>query len=221
MALDFRVNAFVRMYGMAQLLLIAAGHDLQLYVSPVNWHPSNPPAAMSSPPSFAADLYERLGPYRTLGWPEATWPLNEERIDEQTFMDDLDKAFNDRAATILNRIDARRWDLLVGVIETTDRVQHMMWRFIDPEHPLYDPGLAPRFGGSIERIYQKADEFVGQVAQRLAPGTALMVVSDHGFHSFRYGVNLNTWLVEKGYMTLRGQRPGDKKLDDLFGSGTF
>ncbi len=46
-----------------------------------------------------------------------------------------------------------------------------------------------------------------------------MVVSDHGFHSFRYGVNLNTWLVSKGYMALQGPRPGDKKLDDLFGGG--
>ena len=46
---------------------------------------------MSSPASFAGDLYERLGNYRTLGWAEATWPLNEGRMDEKTFMDDLDR----------------------------------------------------------------------------------------------------------------------------------
>jgi predicted AlkP superfamily phosphohydrolase/phosphomutase len=218
-AVDFNVNALVRLHGMVQALLLTAGNELQLYLSPVNWHPENPPAAMSSPPSFAADLYQRLGPYRTLGWPEATWPLNEERIDEQTFMDDLGKSFADRAATILNRIDARRWDLLIGVIETTDRVQHMMWRLIDPGHPLYDAALAARFGTSIQRVYQKADDFVGQVVERLPKDATLMVVSDHGFHSFRYGVNLNTWLVEHGYMALKGQRPGEKKLDDLFGGG--
>ena len=48
-----------------------------------------------------------------------------------------------------------------------------------------------------------------------------MIVSDHGFHSFRWSVNLNTWLVEKGFMALQGQAPGEKKLDDLFGGGTF
>ncbi|MEO8681041.1 MAG: alkaline phosphatase family protein [Vicinamibacterales bacterium] len=218
-ALDFRVNALLSVHGMAQFFLIKAGQDLQLYASPVNWHPSRPPAAMSSPVSLAADLFERLGPYRTLGWPEATWPLNEGRLDEQAFMDDLDKVFNDRAATILNRIDSRRWDLLVGVIEATDRVQHMMWRLIDPDHPMYDAALAARFGDSIARVYQKADEFVGQVMQRLGPGTVLMVVSDHGFHSFRYGVNLNTWLVTNGYMTLQGPPPEEKKLDDLSGGG--
>jgi predicted AlkP superfamily phosphohydrolase/phosphomutase len=48
-----------------------------------------------------------------------------------------------------------------------------------------------------------------------------MIVSDHGFHSWRKAVHLNTWLVQKGYMTLQGQVPGEKKLDDLFGGGEF
>ena len=70
-------------------------------------------------------------------------------------------------------------------------------------------------------MYRRADAFVGDVLGRLEPGTAVMIVSDHGFHSFRWSVNLNTWLVEKGYMALQGQAPGEKKLDDLFGGGTF
>ncbi len=219
--LEFRVNFLVRVHGMAQIHLVKATNDLQLYISPVNWQPDDPPTPMSSPESFAGELYDRLGPYRTLGWAEATWPLNEDRLDERTFMEDLYRAFEDRAQVILNRIDAKRWDLLVGVIESTDRVQHMMWRLIDPAHPMYDAQLAAKFGDSIERVYRRCDEFVGQVLQRLEPGTPVLIVSDHGFHSFRYSVNLNTWLVEKGYMVLQGQRPGEKKLDDLFGGGQF
>jgi predicted AlkP superfamily phosphohydrolase/phosphomutase len=219
--LEFRVNFLVRLHGMTQLLLLRATNDLQLYISPVNFHPQNPPTAMSSPTSFAGELYERLGPYRTLGWAEATWPLNEDRIDEQTFMDDLYRAFDDRAQVILNRIDSRQWDLLVGVIESTDRVQHMMWRLIDPGHPMYNAALAAKFGDSIEDVYRRSDRFVGEVLERIDPSTTVLIVSDHGFHSFRYSVNLNTWLVEKGYMVLHGQQPGDKKLDDLFGGGTF
>ena len=219
--LEFRVNFLVRVHGMAQMYLIKASNDLQLYISPVNWQPERPPSPMSAPASFAGELYDRLGPYRTLGWAEATWPLNEDRLDEQTFMDDLYRAFDDRAQVILNRIDSKRWDLLVGVIESTDRVQHMMWRLIDPAHPMYDAALAARFGDSIERVYRRCDDFVGEVLRRLDPGTPVLIVSDHGFHSFRYSVNLNTWLVEKGYMALEGQRPGEKTLDDLFGGGEF
>ena len=219
--LDFNINLLVRVHGMAQLYLIGAGQELQLYASPVNWRPDSPPAPMSSPASFAGDLYERLGPFRTLGWAEATWPLNEDRIDERTFMEDLFRAFDDRAQVILHRIDAKQWDVLVGVIESTDRVQHMMWRLIDPAHPMYDKALAAKFGDSIERVYRKCDDFTGEVMSRVDPGTPILIVSDHGFHSFRQSVNLNTWLVQEGFMAIRGQQPGDKKLQDLFGGGTF
>ena len=219
--LDFRINYFVRVHGMAQLLLMRADNELQLYVSPVNWKPDNPPIAISHPESFAADLFSRLGPFRTLGWAEATWPLNEGRMDERTFMEDLYKAFDDRAQVILDRIDSRKWDVLVGVIESTDRVQHMMWRFMDERHPMYDAALAAQHGGAIETIYRRADQFVAEVLEHLEPGTDLMIVSDHGFHSWRKAVNLNTWLVQQGYMVIQGQQPGEKKLDDLFGGAEF
>jgi predicted AlkP superfamily phosphohydrolase/phosphomutase len=219
--LEFRINVLLRIRGMAQLLLMNADNELQLYVSPVNWKPDAPPIPMSYPARFAGDLFDAIGHYRTLGWAEATWPLNEARMDEQTFMDDLYRAFDDRAQVILTRLEARRWDLLVGVIESTDRVQHMMWRLIDPKHPMFDPALAAKFGGAIESVYRRADGFVGEVMQRVDPGTPILVVSDHGFHSWRKAVNLNTWLVQNGYMTLQGQPPADKKLNDLFGGGTF
>jgi predicted AlkP superfamily phosphohydrolase/phosphomutase len=34
-------------------------------------------------------------------------------------------------------------------------------------------------------------------------------------------VNLNTWLVQEGFMAIQGQQPGEKTLKDLFGGGTF
>ena len=126
-------------------------------------------------------------------------------------MDDLSQAFDDRAQVILNRIDAKQWDLLVGVIESTDRVQHMMWRLIDPTHPMYDAALAAKFGDSIERVYRRADEFVGEVLRHIDADTTVLIVSDHGFHSWRKAVNLNTWLVQQGYMVLKGQQPATRR----------
>jgi predicted AlkP superfamily phosphohydrolase/phosphomutase len=219
--LTFKINFIVRVHGMVQMLLMNANNELQLYVSPVNFKPDQPPVPMSAPASFSGDLYREIGNYRTLGWAEATWPLNEGRMDEKTFMDDLMVAFDDRAKVILHEIDQNDWDLMVGVIESTDRVQHMMWRLIDPKHPLYDASLAAKYGDSIERVYRRADDFVGEVVRRVGPNVPVMIVSDHGFHSWRKAVNLDTWLVQNGYMTLKGVQAGDKKLADLFGGGTF
>jgi len=64
---------------------------------------------------------------------------------------------------------------------------------------------------------------VGTLLQRTRDGrTTLLICSDHGFASFRKAVNINTWLVRNGYMTLTKLDPvRDRTLEDLFGRGTF
>ncbi|MGE5358487.1 MAG: alkaline phosphatase family protein [Bacteroidales bacterium] len=219
--LQFRVNFLVRVNGMAQLYLVRAGQDLQLYISPINWRPDSPVLPISAPASFSKQLYKDLGTYRTLGWAEATWPLNEDRIDEKAFMDDLFRAFDDRERVILHEVDQKNWDLLVGVLESTDRVQHMFWRFLDPEHPMYNAADAAKYGDSIERVYERCDQLVGNVLKRVGPDTTVIVLSDHGFHSFRQAVNLNTWLVDNGYIARPQPAATDKNLNDLFSGGQF
>ena len=46
--------------------------------------------------------------------------------------------------------------------------------------------------------------------------TLLIALSDHGFNTFRRGVNLNTWLFDNGFLTLRGGlKPGEQVGDML------
>ena len=219
--LEFRVNALVRIRGMVQVLLVKAGDDLQLYVSPVNWPADSPMVPISAPASYAADLHRQFGTYRTLGWAEATWPLNEDRIDEKAFMDDLFRAFDDRAKIALEEIASSRSDLVVFVSESTDRVQHMFWRFIDQTHPMYNAAEAARYGDAVERVYRRCDDLVGQVLQKVGPDTLVMVLSDHGFHSFRQAVNLNTFLVQEGFLAREGEQAADRKRDEAFLGGQF
>jgi predicted AlkP superfamily phosphohydrolase/phosphomutase len=47
--------------------------------------------------------------------------------------------------------------------------------------------------------------FVGKVMERVHPDDLFMVLSDHGFHSFRIGFNLPTWLIRNGYLAVEGQ----------------
>jgi predicted AlkP superfamily phosphohydrolase/phosphomutase len=219
--LTFKVNALIRVHGMTQFHVIEANRELRLYASPVNLDPRNPPIPISTPASFSRKLASQIGIYRTLGWAEsADKPLNEGRLDEAEFLYDSDRAFDDREKIILKNLERNDWDLFVCSIETTDRIQHMMWRLIDPRHPMYDPALAAKYGDAIEKIYRRADDFIGRLRQRLPRDVLFMVMSDHGFHSFRREVNLNTWLVQNGYMTVHGQSR-EKGLEDLFGRGKF
>jgi len=113
--------------------------------------------------------------------------------------------------------DAR---LYVQVFDFTDRIGHMLWRLHDPGHPLYDAAAAAQYAPEIPRAYERMDKIVGRAMAHLDGKTALLVCSDHGFASFRRGVNYNTWLAKNGLMTLKGAMGGSgKTLEDLFDKG--
>jgi predicted AlkP superfamily phosphohydrolase/phosphomutase len=218
----FRVNFLVSIYGMTQFYVADADKELRLYASPVNMDPRKSPIPISAPAEFSAELADKVGVYRTLGWAESSdKPLNEGRLDEAAFLYDSERAFDDREKLIFENLKRDDWDLFVAAVETTDRVSHMMWRLIDPKHPGYDEELAARYGSSIENVYRRADDLVGRLRQQLPRDVVFMVMSDHGFHSFRREVNINTWLFKNGYMTLAGGEGQEKGLEDLFSRGKF
>jgi predicted AlkP superfamily phosphohydrolase/phosphomutase len=49
------------------------------------------------------------------------------------------------------------------------------------------------------------DRVVGKAMQYADRDTALFVLSDHGFCSFRRAVNLNSWLRQHGYLAVTGE----------------
>jgi len=106
---------------------------------------------------------------------------------------------------VLDEIDAGNFDLLIGAWTATDRVAHMFWGYRDPKHPLYTEALFKKYGRAVEDTYIKMDGIVGKVMERLQADDTLMIMSDHGFHSFRKGFSVNTWLVRNGYLTVTGQ----------------
>ena len=149
-----------------------------------------------------------------------TWSPTSGTIDEQTFLDDVKQTVDKDKEMLDTALAENDWDVLVHYFEFTDRVQHMMFRFFDPKHPLYTPDGAARWGGSILKSYQDMDRIVGDVMQK-RPEASIMVVSDHGFASFRRAMNYNTWLVKNGFMTLNGQDAKRMNLEDLFDQGDF
>jgi predicted AlkP superfamily phosphohydrolase/phosphomutase len=219
--ITFEFNFLAKAHGMTKFHIIRSDTELQIFAFPVNLDPRDPPIPISSPTKFSKELADRIGLYRTVGWAESTMAFNEGRIDEATFLYDADRAFDDREKIFFEQMKSDDWDLFVAAIETTDRVSHMMWRLIDPKHPMYDAALAAKYGDAIERIYRRADDLVGKIQAKLPPDALFIVMSDHGFHSFRRSVNLNTWLVQNGYMVFHGQEGAKKGLADLFGRGQF
>ena len=189
---------------MLQFHVIRADRELQLYASPVNLDPRDPPIPISYPEEFSKELADAIGLYRTIGWAEATWPLNDGRMDEATFLYDAERAFDDREKIFFERMKTDDWDLFVAAIETTDRVSHMMWRLIDPKHPMYDAALGRRAHEGGGRVYRRADD--SGAYRRSRPGALFHRHVRPGVPSFRSGVNINTGLVQNGTRCSRDSR---------------
>lgn len=219
--MTFTITPIVKIHGMSQFYVVEDQPEVKLYMSPINWDPRNPPLPITKPNGWSKELVKEVGVFRTLGWAEATWPLNEERIDEATFIQDANAAMDDRIKIMENELKKKNWNLFVSVYETTDRFQHMFFRLIDPKHPYYDAALADKYKDAIRNVYKRCDQIVGKAMEYADADTTIMVVSDHGFHSFRKAVNLNTWLVMNGYMHLYGMEDKSYTLNDLFDKGQF
>jgi predicted AlkP superfamily phosphohydrolase/phosphomutase len=114
-------------------------------------------------------------------------------------------------------------DLMVQCFEFPDRVGHVFWRLMDTQHPAYDAALAAKWGDALLRTYQLMDGIVGDAMTAAEKHHAtLIVLSDHGFASFRKSVNYDTWLVMNGYMTLKtGVQVKARNVEMLFDQGQF
>jgi predicted AlkP superfamily phosphohydrolase/phosphomutase len=221
-SMEFQFTPVVKLYGLARFYFNSS-EPFGLYMSAINFDPHRPPpVAISEPPEFCKQLTEDYGTYKTLGWGMETWALNELRIDEKTFLEDAYFTERKFAEMMRGMLDGGDFKLYVQVFELTDRVAHMFWRLLDPEHPSYDADLAATYGSAVRDAYQFMDKVVGEARDRMGPDDILLICSDHGFHTWHKSVNYNTWLVRNGFMTLTSNTPGaEMKLEDLFGKGQF
>jgi predicted AlkP superfamily phosphohydrolase/phosphomutase len=179
------------------------------YVSPVNFDPAAPFFPISAPATYAHELEQMIGPYATLGMAEDHTGLENGRIDETAFLNQSYGVFDEREKMMLAELDRSSDGFFFILFDTPDRMQHMLWRFRDKEHPRYEPDKAARFGPEIEEMYKACDRVVGKVLDRVDGDTLLIVLSDHGMGTFRRSFDTNTWLVEQGLLTLKGSaKPG-------------
>jgi len=222
--LEFPINWVVDhakpLRGIARWKLLATRPDLKLYLSPLSFHPDSQPVPFSYPTSFAGQLQRKLGFFKTLGWVEDTWTLPTGLVPDEFFLEDMNHTVDDFEKMMMEQLAQSRDRLYIQVFDFTDRIGHMFWRYLDPSHPFHDPAHDPahvaRMQDEMLKAYQRMDQIVGRARELAGPDALFMVLSDHGFGSFRRGMNYNSWLVSHGYMTLVGDAGETKTLEDLF-----
>ncbi|MCX7830148.1 MAG: alkaline phosphatase family protein, partial [Acidobacteria bacterium] len=212
--IDFKFSNIVKIKGLIRFYLMQTQPELKLYISPIQIHPDNN-LHISYPESYARDLFKRFGPFKTMGWAVDTWTVSSGLSDEEQFLSDMyrtEEAYEKIMVQLLKDGDC---ELYVQIYEFTDRIGHILWRYLDDKHPLFDGANSGRFRNELKKSYVYMDKIIGEAMDIIPKDCVLIVLSDHGFASLRKEGNYNRWLVDNGLMVLKDDT-GLMSLYDLF-----
>ena len=194
--------------GEVRFLLKSLTPYFELYVSPINLDPLEPALPISTPKDYAAELSRFAGGrYYTQGMPEDTRARNAGTLTADELLAQARLTANENRRQFTYVLDRFRDGLLFYYFGHVDQVSHVMWRSMDPGHPAYTADDA-KYSTVIEDLYAEMDVVVGDTAARLGPNDLLVVMSDHGFTSWRRAVNMNSWLRDAGYLVVANTQAG-------------
>jgi len=199
----FKAGLGFRARGIARFYLKEISSEVEIYVTPVNIDPGRPDLPISHPVTYSIYLSKLFGPYATLGLAEDTWALNEEVLDDKAFLEQAYSNHEAREHMFFDALEKTTQGFCTCVFDTTDRVQHMFWRYLEDDHPAAKDTPRDQRPPIIQELYERIDKLVGRVMGHLDDNSLLLVISDHGFQSFSRCVNLNAWLHQNGYLGLK------------------
>jgi predicted AlkP superfamily phosphohydrolase/phosphomutase len=129
------------------------------------------------PPELRSELEGCLGKLRLdprfLGF-MSTNPRRYQVLDDMKNLDDQWL----RASLYL--IEKHTADVMMFTFMSIDTVQHYFWQFMDPTHHYHDASAAREFGEAVFRVYERLDNAVGRIVEKVSPDTSVFVLSDHG-----------------------------------------
>jgi predicted AlkP superfamily phosphohydrolase/phosphomutase len=207
----FKFSMLQAVTGIARFYVRQLEPHLEFYVSAVNFDPAAPMFPVSTPADYARELSEKVGLFSTLGMAEDHNGLNNGRLDEAAYLEQCELVLSERERTMRFELDRFSEGLFFMLFDTPDRAQHMLWRFRDREHPGFEPDLSPELATRVEEHYRRCDTLLSPVLEKVDENTLLIVLSDHGFGTFRRAFDTNTWLWQNGLLAVKdSQKPGER-----------
>jgi len=193
---------FSTVAGMVRLYVKEVHPQFKVYVSPVNIDPMDTTMPICFPQNYCQELSQIVGRFYTQGFPADQKALSEGVLSNEEYLDQADIVLEESRANFDFELNRFQEGMFFFYFSTIDQNCHMMWRNMDPNHPLYEPNESPRVKNAILNYYKSMDEILRQTLGKVDNQTTLLCLSDHGFAPFTRELNLNTWLLEKGYITL-------------------
>jgi predicted AlkP superfamily phosphohydrolase/phosphomutase len=167
--------------GMVRIFAKGFRPDFEVYVSPVNFNPAKPDAVISKPPSESARIASGIGLFYTQGMAEDTAAYRNGIFSREEYLVQARTVANEQISILKHELLNFTQGFLFLHFSGVDQNSHMLWG---------------KFDQDLLSTYKLVDETIGWV-RNSHPDAKLIVMSDHGFNSFRRSVNLNAWLLQQ------------------------
>jgi predicted AlkP superfamily phosphohydrolase/phosphomutase len=103
-------------------------------------------------------------------------------------------------------------DFFMIVFNCFDKIQHMFWKYLDCNNPLYFSDFAKKIRPKLIEVYFLIDKIIEYILKTIDKRTTLYIISDHGFGPMEKRVFINKWLVQQGLLTFSKQKVVLSKL---------
>ncbi len=154
------------------------------------------------PPELVDELEKDYGRY-PLFFETKSFVCAHSESNAKKFMDELEFMDRTKFEVCMKLFDRYQPDFTMLHIWGTDRLQHELWHWFDPQHPKYDAVMAKKFGNRIDAYYKLCDDYIGKLIEKLGKDDIAFVISDHGFGPTHYFIDLNSWLLREGFIQLK------------------
>ena len=161
-----------------------------------------PPSApdWTYPLSLAGELKRDLG---EVDFQKPASLIDEGEEDE--LLQEVTRATQNQVRVLEYLMKRERFDFVMTVFDGIDAVSHSLWKYLDLNHPKYNPKFAERGRRAFLASYELADEAIGRLLDSFDAKPDVVLLSDHGNGPVYYGVCINNWLAERGYLAFRGE----------------
>lgn len=157
-----------------------------------------PPSGFTSPKELEADIHSWAPGYAidvSANW-EKDWR-------DASLCHRMVAALEQRTTVLQRLLEERPVDVVFSVLESPDRMQHVYYRYMDPNDDMYYTPEAQRLRPDIWACFAAMDEIVGVLDDYSRSNGGAVVCSDHGFTAWEVSVHTNTLLERWGYLRFK------------------
>lgn len=142
------------------------------------------------PPGLGESIEEKVGHYRFA-------PTHAEMaINNKQWIEELKSSIQNKEEVALHLLSSREWDISMVYFMETDTVKHHLFHKSDSDT---DDGSNP-----VLEVYRRVEQAIKKIYNSTArENTNVMLVSDHGFGPLKWIFNVNSWLLQEGYLELK------------------